>query len=101
MGKQTLTPNTPKEKQMVRASLEFDLNTSSGRYDYDAMSNAIYYRQAFSDLLAYLDQQGRVGAALTSAMILAELEKFAEKHAKLEHLRMLVRRHAARPSTTH
>jgi hypothetical protein len=86
---------------MARASLEFDLNTDSGRYDFDAANNATYYRQAFSDLLAYLDQQGRAGATLTPAMVLEELEKVATKSTKLEHLRMLMRRQAARPTLKH
>jgi len=86
---------------MAKASLEFDLSTDSGRYDYDSVHNAVYYQRAFADLLGYLHQQELLKATLTPAMILGELEKVAEKHTKLEHLRMLVRRHAARPLTTH
>ncbi|MCJ7521748.1 MAG: hypothetical protein MUP21_05995 [Dehalococcoidia bacterium] len=85
---------------MAKASLEFDLSTDSGRYEHDSAHNAVYYQRAFADLLGYLHRQNLLKATLTPAMILAELEKFAEKHAKLEHLRMLVRRHAARPLTT-
>lgn len=86
---------------MARASLEFDLSTETGKYDFDVVHNAMYYRQAFSSLLEYLDQQARVNATLTPAMIFSELEKIAAKSTKLEHLRMLMQRQAARPTLTH